>query len=282
MICHCESCRRAVGAPAVPWLTFPRSRFSFAGDAPAEYRSTPPVVRTFCPRCGTSLTYVHADRPAEIDVTTATLDDAAAFPPTYHAWTSDDVGWVRFADGLPAYEGAGVERRPSRAAATWPIVAGTMLHTVVFPGTVLVAIPYLLLSAGPELHRFDSLVLRAIGIVAGVAGVVLGAWCTRQFVVLGRGTPNPLDPPKLLVQAGPYRVVRNPMYVAVGLVLAGEAMLAGSVTLLVYAGLIAAVFHGVVVLYEERALARLFGPAYADYCRRVPRWIPRLGARGDD
>jgi hypothetical protein len=103
MICHCDTCCRAAGAPVVAWLTFRTSDFSFVRGVPAEYRSTPPVTRTFCPTCGTSLTYVHAERPSEIDVTTSTLDDAGAFPPTYHAWLSDGVGWIRFGDGLPAY-----------------------------------------------------------------------------------------------------------------------------------------------------------------------------------
>jgi hypothetical protein len=102
MICHCNSCRRAAGAPAVAWLTFPASRFSFVRGVPSEYRSTAPVTRTFCSTCGTSLTYVHAARPSEIDVTTSSLGDAAAFPPTHHSWLGDSVPWLRFGDGLPA------------------------------------------------------------------------------------------------------------------------------------------------------------------------------------
>jgi hypothetical protein len=93
----------------VAWLTFPASRFSFVRGAPARFHSTPPVTRTFCPTCGTSLTYVHADRPAEIDVTMSSLDDPDAFPPTHHSWLSDSVSWVRFGDDLPAYPRSSVE-----------------------------------------------------------------------------------------------------------------------------------------------------------------------------
>lgn len=103
MLCHCNTCCRAAGAPVVAWLTFPGGSFSFVRGAPAEYHSTAPVTRTFCPTCGTSLTYVHAERPSEIDVVTASLDDPAAFPPTHHSWTCDGVGWLRFGDRLPAF-----------------------------------------------------------------------------------------------------------------------------------------------------------------------------------
>jgi protein-S-isoprenylcysteine O-methyltransferase Ste14/SAM-dependent methyltransferase len=164
------------------------------------------------------------------------------------------------------------------------LILETALHTVLLPGTVIVALPYLLLSSGLELHSFRSGPLLALGGFSVLAGIVVGLWCTRHFVVLGHGTPNPLDPPKFLVRAGPYRVVRNPMYVAVGLILAGEALAFGSVTLVVYLFLVLLVFHLFVILYEEPALRRLFGPAYQEYCRRVPRWIPGLArpARGAD
>ncbi len=109
MICHCHTCARAAGAAAVAWLTFPATQLSFVKGAPAEYHSTPPVTRTFCSTCGTSLTYVHAERPSEIDVTTASLDDPDAFPPTHHAWSSNSPTWVRFGDGLPVYRRSSAE-----------------------------------------------------------------------------------------------------------------------------------------------------------------------------
>jgi hypothetical protein len=93
----------------VAWLTFPVNHFAFVRGVPAEFHSTPPVTRTFCPTCGTSLTYVHADRPSEIDVTTSTLDRPEAFPPTHHSWMSDSVAWVRIGDDLPAYERSSAE-----------------------------------------------------------------------------------------------------------------------------------------------------------------------------
>ena len=104
MICHCESCRRAAGAPVVAWLTFPTGRFRVTKGKAVEYRSSPPVRRTFCGACGTPLTYAHEKSPGTIDVTTCSLDRPNAFPPTHHSWLSDDVSWLRFGDRLPAFQ----------------------------------------------------------------------------------------------------------------------------------------------------------------------------------
>ena len=104
MVCHCQTCRRAAGSPVVAWLTFATRDFGFSKGTPVEFSSTPPVRRTFCGSCGTPLTYTHDKSPDSIDVTTCSLDDPAAFPPTHHSWLSHDVGWVRFGDGLPAFQ----------------------------------------------------------------------------------------------------------------------------------------------------------------------------------
>ncbi len=103
MICHCNSCRRAAGAPVVAWITVPASAFAFVLGEPSRYASSPGVERTFCARCGTPLTYVHTRRPEDVDITTASLDRPEAFPPTWHGWTEDGVPWVRFGDDLPQH-----------------------------------------------------------------------------------------------------------------------------------------------------------------------------------
>jgi hypothetical protein len=104
--CHCNSCRRAAGAPLVPWGTFPAASFRVTRGTLAEYRSSPPVVRGFCATCGTSLTYRTRTRSAEIDVTLATLDQAARFVPRMHVWVSDKLPWVSLSDGLPQHSGS--------------------------------------------------------------------------------------------------------------------------------------------------------------------------------
>jgi hypothetical protein len=78
--CHCGNCRRAAGAQAVAWITVKRSQFQFVKGTPRRYRTETGAWRTFCSRCGTSLTYEHDKRPAEIDVTTGSLDSSGRFP----------------------------------------------------------------------------------------------------------------------------------------------------------------------------------------------------------
>ena len=99
--CHCESCRRAAGAPAVPWGTFPRGGFRLTRGELTEYRSSAAVTRSFCARCGSSLTYRHDARPGETDVTLATLDEPARLAPQMHVWVGDKLPWESISDGLP-------------------------------------------------------------------------------------------------------------------------------------------------------------------------------------
>ena len=93
-ICHCEDCRKSAGAQSVAWVTFPFQSFAFVRGEPLEYRSSPPVVRTFCGRCGTSLTYRSDERAEEIDVTTASLDDPEAFPPSKDVFAEQKLSWA--------------------------------------------------------------------------------------------------------------------------------------------------------------------------------------------
>src|SRR2546421_13119826 len=67
--CHCKTCRRASGAPFVTWAGFDADKFTFTTGQPASHASSAHVMRTFCKRCGTPLTYQRADLPGSIDVT---------------------------------------------------------------------------------------------------------------------------------------------------------------------------------------------------------------------
>jgi hypothetical protein len=93
-VCHCDDCRRACGAQSVAWVTFPAESFSFIAGDPQSYRSSPPVARTFCGRCGTSLTYQSEERAQDIDVTTGSLDDPEAFPPTKEVFREQKLSWI--------------------------------------------------------------------------------------------------------------------------------------------------------------------------------------------
>jgi hypothetical protein len=103
-VCHCTSCRRATGAPAVGWITCPIDKVEFTRGKLSEFRSSSPVLRGFCAACGTPLTWKHRDSGHKLDLTTGSLDHPEAFPPTNHLWLSDGVSWARFADDLPKYQ----------------------------------------------------------------------------------------------------------------------------------------------------------------------------------
>jgi protein-S-isoprenylcysteine O-methyltransferase Ste14 len=113
----------------------------------------------------------------------------------------------------------------------------------------------------------------ALMIAAGLP-VLLDSFA--RFAIQGLGTPAPVAPPQHLVVTGLYRWMRNPMYVAVSLLIFGQGLLFGSVRLLEYGLLVWLAFFTFVVLYEEPALSRKFGKEYEDFCLHVPRWIPRL------
>ncbi len=151
----------------------------------------------------------------------------------------------------------------------------TLAHTLLIPGTVLVLVPYLLVLRERDPTLFELNTWTFAGSLWVVAGIVIGSWCAFEFMIGGRGTPNPLDPPKLLVHRGFYRYVRNPMYVSVFFIVLGETLIFRSVTLAIYSAVLLIGIHLLVVLYEEPILRRRFGESYEEYRKRVPRWIPR-------
>lgn len=150
------------------------------------------------------------------------------------------------------------------------LVLRNLIFTVLMPGTVAVLIPWLLIGGS----AVTSGAAAWLGGASIVAGVGLYAWCLSLFGRVGRGTPAPWDAARRLIVVGPYRWVRNPMYLAVLLVIVGEAALFASVGLLVYAGLVAAIVHVFVVGYEEVTLEQTFGADYRAYRQSVWRWIP--------
>jgi protein-S-isoprenylcysteine O-methyltransferase Ste14 len=115
---------------------------------------------------------------------------------------------------------------------------------------------------------------RLLGIVLMVAGGTLASACVATFVTRGEGTPAPFDPPRNFVAAGPYRFVRNPMYIGSFTVLFGFGLYEQSVAILLFTlpWLLSA--HLFVVLYEELHLRSMFGTPYNAYCRSVRRWLP--------
>ena len=150
----------------------------------------------------------------------------------------------------------------------------TLIFSILVPGTVAFVIPWLLLQQ-PWGLVFLLPSAWLVGFLPLLLGVGLYLWCAGAFTFIGKGTPAPIDAPKVLVVQGLYRWVRNPMYIAVLSVVIGEAILFHSILLVEYALVLWGMFHVFVVFVEESLLCSQFGASYETYFRTVPRWLPR-------
>ena len=152
--------------------------------------------------------------------------------------------------------------------------AGTLVFLVLVPGVVAGLVPYWLTGWErdgdvPALAAVAGWVLVAAGLAA-----LLGSFA--RFALEGIGTPAPIAPTEHLVVTGLYRYVRNPMYLAVAAIVAGQALLLGRPALLLYDLAFGATVLAFVRGYEEPTLAERFGAEYEAYRAAVPGWWPRL------
>ena len=154
------------------------------------------------------------------------------------------------------------------------VLARALTYSALFIGLLLIFLPDRILSATGIFQPPAIGVWQVVGVVLGAAGAALALTCIFTFVVVGKGTPAPFDAPRRLVVRGPYRFVRNPMYLGAALALAGAALFYQSPALLGYAGAFLLLTHVFVVLYEEPTLRRTFEADYEGYCRRTGRWWP--------
>jgi protein-S-isoprenylcysteine O-methyltransferase Ste14 len=149
-----------------------------------------------------------------------------------------------------------------------------LFFMILHPGVVAGLIPYLILD-----NRFikafagNFILQHYIGLVIFTAGLVVMLDCIIRFAIFGRGTLSPADPTKKLVVSGYYRYSRNPMYLGVLLILAGEAIFFNSAYLSLYFLLIVLAFNLFIRFFEEPQLTRQFGEEYQEYCRKVNRWF---------
>ncbi len=153
------------------------------------------------------------------------------------------------------------------------LFAQAVVAFLLLPGLVAFVVP-LAFVAPPDRRIVDP-----TGIVPVSLGIFLLLWCVREFYVAGRGTLAPWAPPEHLVVSGLYRFSRNPMYVAVLLILFGWALMFRARALLTYASIVGVLFVVRVMLFEEPFLARTHGEQWVKYRTRVPRWF---GRRRDD
>lgn len=167
-----------------------------------------------------------------------------------------------------------VGRLMSAGTAAW-LAVRSLFWTAAFPGFFAGYVPWRFF--GLSLVRLELLrPFHVIGVLVVTMGVVLLAACIWEFARSGRGTLAPLDPPRELVVRGLYRYVRNPMYLAVTLIVLGETLLTGSRGLLIYWIIWFLVVNLFVRFYEEPTLRRQFGQSYDRYAHAVGRWVPRI------
>jgi protein-S-isoprenylcysteine O-methyltransferase Ste14 len=150
---------------------------------------------------------------------------------------------------------------------------GSAVFLLAAPGVVAGLVPWLL-TGWRSAHPPAPVAALGAALIAVGSGVLLHAFA--RFVVEGRGTPAPIAPTERLVVGGLYRHVRNPMYLAVGATIVGQALLLGRPLLLAYAAVFWLSVAGFVLSYEEPTLSARYGEEYAAYRRAVPAWWPRL------
>jgi protein-S-isoprenylcysteine O-methyltransferase Ste14 len=152
---------------------------------------------------------------------------------------------------------------------------GTLVFLVLTPGVVAGLIPAVMTGRRiPWTGGWVSpLAIVAVVVILGGVTVLLDA-----FIRFARadGTPAPPMPTAHLVVVGPYRYVRNPMYLAVLAIILGQALLFGSVAAAVYAGIVLLAVVLFVLGYEEPTLELEYGDEYREFRRNVRRWIPRV------
>jgi protein-S-isoprenylcysteine O-methyltransferase Ste14 len=160
------------------------------------------------------------------------------------------------------------------------VVFRHLLSVATLPFVVTVLIPLWLTRRQGRARIIEASAtywwLQLVGVVCLIVGVLLFASSLRRFATEGRGTLAPWDPPRRLVLHGPYRYVRNPMISGVVSILFGEALLMMSQPILTWAITFLTINLVFIPLFEEPQLRERFGASYIEYCRHVPRFIPRL------
>ena len=154
------------------------------------------------------------------------------------------------------------------------VLARAITYATLFIGVVLVFLPARVLSGAGVTRPISFRAPQLAGTIIAATGATVAIWCILAFAFVGRGTPAPFDPPRRLVVRGPYRYVRNPMYLGAGLALTGAALFYETGVLWAYAGGFLVLMHLLVVFYEEPTLRQSFGEDYEAYCRQVHRWRP--------
>jgi len=155
-------------------------------------------------------------------------------------------------------------------------ILGSFLFLLIAPGFVAGVVPYWISRWRSGAAYAGSSAIRILGALLIIFGIPLLLDSFTRFALQGQGTPAPVFPTKHLVVTGFYRYVRNPMYAGVASVIFGQALYFRNVLVLEYGVIICLAFHLFILFYEEPTLRRTFDREYEEFCKNVPRWIPRL------
>jgi protein-S-isoprenylcysteine O-methyltransferase Ste14 len=153
------------------------------------------------------------------------------------------------------------------------------LRSVIYMTGFLLLFGWIALQVRAFDRRFGVTLAAAVavpGAILMVLGAILVLACAAVFISRGRGTPAIFDAPRAFVAVGPYKYVRNPMYIGGLTLLLGFGLYERSISILFMTVLLFPLFHLFVLFYEEPTLTRKFGSSYQEYLRAVRRWIPRL------
>ncbi|MEI9404781.1 GFA family protein [Mesorhizobium argentiipisi] len=110
---HDDDCRRAIGSPLTIWVGYRPDQFRFTRGKPRSFSRTKGVVRTFCEKCGTSITYRDEGLSDELYVTIGFFDHPERFKPHAHAYWRLRLPWLEFADDLPRIDTYSRRRDPA-------------------------------------------------------------------------------------------------------------------------------------------------------------------------
>ena len=121
-----------------------------------------------------------------------------------------------------------------------------LIFFLIVPGTIIFYLPVFLGSRAFP-NEYANKFIQFLGICSWLIGGLIAAWSVIAFFTLGQGTPDPNNPPTVLVTSGLYRWTRNPMYVGGLLIVLGHWLYFQSWILLAYLVLVLVLFHSIVI-----------------------------------
>ena len=102
--CHCGSCRRNSGAAVATFVSFQLSEFVVTKGTLSDYESSPGVIRSFCNKCGSPMTYRSKTMPTEVHLFLGSLENPEAFPAQLQVFCAEKLPWLSIDDQIPKFD----------------------------------------------------------------------------------------------------------------------------------------------------------------------------------